>query len=67
MKKIDIQPLSYVQQMEYIDGKVWICSSYGIGVLEGSEFHLLENLPMNNSVGHVMTDYLGNLWFTSTR
>ena len=67
LEKIDIQPLSSVQQMEYIDGKVWICSSYGIGVLTDDGIHVLEDLPMNNSVGHVMRDYLGNLWFTSTR
>ena len=67
MERIDIQPLSYIQQMEYIDGRVWLCSSYGIGVLGKDGFHVLDNLPMNNSIGHVMTDYLGNLWFTSTR
>ena len=67
LELIDIKPLSYIQGMEYIDGKVWICSSYGIGVLENGSFSVLENLPMNNSIGHVMTDYLGNLWFTSTR
>ena len=67
LEKIDIQPLSSVYQMEYIDGKVWICSSYGIGVLTDGGFQVLEELPMNNSIGHVMRDYLGNLWFTSTR
>ncbi len=67
LEKIDIQPLSSVQQMEYIDGKVWICSSYGIGVLNGDGIQVLNDLPMNNSIGHVMRDYLGNLWFTSTR
>ncbi len=67
MEQIDIQPLNYVQQMEYIDGKIWICSSYGIGVLDEGKLHVLENMPMSNSVGHVMTDYQGNLWFTSTR
>jgi len=67
LEQIDIQPLSSVQQMEYIDGRVWICSSYGIGVLTDDGIQVLEDLPMNNSVGHVMRDYLGNLWFTSTR
>ena len=67
LKKIDIDPLSSVYQIEYIDGKIWICSSYGIGVLTGDGLRVLEDLPMNNSVGHVMRDYLGNLWFTSTR
>lgn len=65
--EIDIQPLSTVQMISYIDGKVWICASNGIGYVENEEFHLLENLPMNNSIGDVMMDYLGNLWFTSTR
>ncbi|MBR1606202.1 MAG: HD domain-containing protein [Clostridia bacterium] len=67
IEAINIQPLTYVQMMEYIDGKLWICASNGIGVLANGEFHLLENLPMNNSVCNVMVDYLGNLWFTSTR
>ena len=57
LEPIDIQPLSSVQSMEYIDGKVWICSSYGIGVLTDDGIHVLEDLPMNNSVGHVMRDY----------
>ena len=65
--EIDIQPLSSVQIISSIDGKLWICASNGIGYVENDEFHLLENLPMNNNVGGVMMDYLGNLWFTSER
>ena len=67
IEKIHIDPLRYIKQMAYIDGKVWICAGNGIGVLDGNRFTVLENLPMNNNVGSVMTDYLGNLWFTSTR
>ena len=63
----DIAPLSYVERFEWIDGKVWICAGNGIGNLDDAGFHLLDNVPMDNSVGHVMTDYEGNLWFTSTR
>ncbi len=66
-EKIEVEPLKYIKAMEYIDGKIWICAGNGVGVLDGGRFTLLENLPMNNNVGHVMTDYLGNLWFTSTR
>ncbi|MCR5136253.1 MAG: HD domain-containing protein [Oscillospiraceae bacterium] len=65
--EIDIQPLTTVQMISSFDGKLWICASNGIGYVEKGEFHLLENLPMNTSVGGVMMDYLGNLWFTSTR
>ena len=63
----DISPLSYVDRFEYIDGKIWICTRNGIGCMDGQGLVCLNNLPMNNSVGHVMTDYEGNLWFTSTR
>ncbi|MBR6705853.1 MAG: histidine kinase [Clostridia bacterium] len=67
VKTMDIAPLSYVERFEYIDGQLWICAGNGIGVLDGEDFRQLPNCPMNNSVGHVMTDYEGNLWFTSSR
>ena len=63
----DIAPLSYVERFESIDDQIWICAGNGIGNLDDTGFHLLNNVPMDNSVGHVMTDYEGNLWFTSTR
>ena len=67
VEKIHIEPLRYIQQMKYIDGKIWICAGNGIGVLDGNRFTVLRELPIDNSVGNVMTDYLGNLWFTSSR
>ena len=66
-KEIDISPLFYVMSIEQIDGRIWICSRNGIGVLDGDRFTCLDDLPLNNSVGSMMTDYEGNLWFTSTR
>ena len=62
-----IDPLSEVQSLEYINGQVWVCSRTGIGNLDERDFHMLSGVPMNNSIGHVLTDYEGNLWFTSTR
>ena len=67
MKVIDVAPLSYIERFELIDGQLWICAGDGIGNLDETGFHKLENVPMDNSVGHAMTDYEGNLWFTSTR
>lgn len=67
-KELDIAPLSDVDCMELIGGKIWICSSDGIGNLDDAGgFNLLESVPMHSFVGHVMADYEGNLWFTSTR
>ncbi|MBR2531733.1 MAG: histidine kinase [Lachnospiraceae bacterium] len=67
MGKKDISPLSSVNRMEYINGQIWICAENGIGRLDAEGFHTLKNIPMNNSVEHVMTDYEGNLWFVSSR
>ncbi|MBR2527033.1 MAG: SpoIIE family protein phosphatase [Blautia sp.] len=64
----DISPLVYSENLEFIEGRLWICAGNGIGVFDKEEgLLLLENVPMNNSVGSVMVDYEGNLWFTSTR
>ena len=63
----DIAPLSYMDCFEYINGEIWLCAGNGIGKIDSEGFHQLINVPMNNQVGHVMTDYEGNLWFTSTR
>jgi|GEM_PF-569251 len=67
LSRIDISPVAQVQQFEYIDGKLWLCARNGIGVIDNGKFHQLQNVPMNNSIGSIMTDYEGNLWFTSTR
>ncbi len=66
-KVLYVTPLSNVENMEFIDGKIWVCAGNGIGSINDEGFHLLENVPMNNSVCRVMTDYEGNLWFASTR
>ncbi len=67
LEPLDVSPLSQIDRFEYIDDKVWLCARNGIGVLDENEFHLLENLPMQSIVGHVIEDYAGNLWFTSSR
>ena len=63
----DVSPLSTIDSIEAIHGQIWICAGNGIGVLDATGVHTLKNVPMNNSVGNVMTDYEGNLWFTSSR
>ena len=63
----DISPLNGVECFEIINQQLWICASNGIGRVDNEGFRSLENVPMNNTVGHVMTDYEGNLWFTSNR
>ena len=66
-KKINVFPLTEVNSLEYIDDKLWICSDTGIGFYDYSGFRKINNLPMNNSVDQMLTDYEGNLWFSSSR
>lgn len=63
----DIAPLSSVNSMAYMDGILWVCADNGIGMVENGVCRKLDSVPMNNSVEHIMADYQGNLWFTSSR
>ena len=67
METLRIDPLSGVTEIRLIEDRLWICSENGIGVADGTDFLALNELPMNSRVSHVMVDYEGNLWFTSTR
>ena len=64
---IDISPLIGVYDITQIGDYLWICTRNGVGVIAEDGFHSLDYLPLKNSVDHVMMDYQGNLWFTSSR
>lgn len=67
LEVINIEPLTQIQNLDYFDGDIWVCARNGIGVLDEDGMHVVENIPMDNTIGNMMTDYEGNLWFTSTR
>ena len=62
-----VSPLSSVIDIQKINGRIWVAARNGIGYLDDEGFHLMDDLLMDNSVSHVMEDYEGNLWFTSSR
>ena len=64
---LDPGELTYPERLEKIGGKVWVCAKNGVGRLDGNRFIRPENIPMENSLQNIMTDYQGNLWFTSSR
>ena len=50
------------------DGLVWVCADNGIGYINQKE--LFENQKagsFDHSIENMLTDYQGNLWFTSSR
>ena len=66
-KVYPVDPQQNVRCIRLIDGLIWICADNGIGFLSGETYVSLPDLPMNNSVEHIMRDFEENLWFTSSR
>ena len=64
---LDITPLSCVSEMRMLEGRLWICAQNGIGLADGQQVYSLDELPMNRMIDHMLADYEGNLWFTSSR
>ncbi len=67
MEKYDVSPLTVVKSIEKFNDQIWICADDGIGVIEDDNLKIVEKIPMNNSIDHMLLDYQGNLWFTSSR
>lgn len=67
-KKIDVSPLTEINNMNKVDGNIWVCANNGIGYIDSAgKFNLLKDVPLDNSVRGMFGDYEGNLWFASSR
>ncbi|MBR4456969.1 MAG: hypothetical protein IKS32_12260 [Solobacterium sp.] len=64
---IDVSPVNYVNDIKVYGDQMWISGDNGIGIWKNGVVRLMDSIPMNNSVEHMMSDYSGNLWFTSSR
>ncbi|MCR5094994.1 MAG: HD domain-containing protein [Lachnospiraceae bacterium] len=63
-----VQPLESIDAILQIENTFWVSGMNGIGMLDGGgRFREVEDLPMSSSIGSIMADHEGNLWFTSTR
>jgi len=66
-RKYSVPELDQINEITPHGGDVWMCADNGIGVMKDGILRKLQKVPMNNSVEHMMVDYQGNLWFTSSR
>jgi len=67
-RTLSAAPQETINAVRIVDGQIWICADNGIGFFtEGGTYVELLDIPMNNSVDHMMVDYEGNLWFSSSR
>ena len=61
-------PHATVNAIRFINGLLWIASDSGIGYFDSARTYVeLHDLPMTNSIDHIIEDYEGNLWFSSSR
>lgn len=59
---ININDISFLN-----DGTMFVSSDSGVSYSNIHGFHHLNTNDFNNSIDHMLCDYQGNLWFTSSR
>lgn len=65
--EIDVAPLTNINSIEMFNNTLWVCGDNGAGILQDGVFEKFANIPMDNSIEHMLADYEGNVWFTSSR
>lgn len=65
--KISVGSLESINRLRLIDDRLWVCADNGIGVIDGRDVTILDNIPLDSSIEEMMTDYQGNIWFASAR
>ena len=68
LKRRSVAPQKNLNEILFYRGYIWLTATNGIGYIdEAGVYHALTDVPMTNSVGDIMVDHEGNIWFTSTR
>ncbi len=61
-------PQKNINAIHPYNGLIWICADNGIGFFDENYHYVeLQDLPLTNSIDHMIVDFEGNLWFTSSR
>ena len=67
METISTGDINYVNSIDSVGDLVWICADNGFGYIKEYKFYPVKNTPMRESVERITSDYLGNLWLTSSK
>ncbi|MCR5417074.1 MAG: hybrid sensor histidine kinase/response regulator, partial [Pseudobutyrivibrio sp.] len=68
LTKINVGTITNIHWMHYSCGCVWVSSTSEVGYINGNlRFHQLYNLPINNAIEMIDSDYQGNIWLASSR
>lgn len=67
-KSITCGELSNINSLYPYEDTIFVCADNGVGYIEKKkEFQAVEMKQFNSSIDHMLVDYQGNLWFTSSR
>ena len=70
-RQIDVmtcKDVTSINDLNYLsDGTLFISTDSGVSYVDSIGYHLLNTNDFNNSIDHMLYDYQGNLWFTSSR
>ncbi len=67
-KVVTCPDINCINDIKYLnDGSLFICADNGVAYMGTDGYHKLNTNEFNNSIDHVLYDYQGNLWFTSSR
>ncbi len=62
------EDINNINNINYLsDGTLFISTDSGISYIDDEGYHRLNTNDFNNSIDNMLYDYLGNLWFTSSR
>ena len=67
MKKISAYDIGSIRWISYDCGRIWLAGASKIGYLDENEkVVILNNIPLNNSIEMMTSDYQGNMWVASS-
>ncbi len=68
MNKFFAGNIEAAQWLSYEVGRIFICGESAVGYFEpDGKFVLIKNLPVNDSISMITSDYQGNIWIASSR
>ncbi len=68
LRVINVAPADNIYWITSACDRIWITSENVAGYINKDfQFHVLHDIPMNNSIDMMTADYQGNLWFASSR
>ena len=68
VETITCDDINSINNLNYLsDGTLFISTDSGVSYIDAEGYHRVNTNDFNNSIDHMLYDYQGNLWFTSSR